>query len=696
MGRKGTADRQIQHLQAEWNKNHTLQTLSNLSLKMSTIHTAKHLPSGTATIPLFSLRGLDNYAPSTISSLGINGIPLQRQVAYTQYATNIASFLYATSTKRTIVVGGHPLGLLNPSKTPISMPPVHFTLKKNLDSDKTTRLVNALGPGASTMISGKTTIFQAPALPENILETVINLCPSHFNCGRDAVNPAGAIAFQFLSTVCSTFLRTHTYPAFSEESDKSLVEMNFLLSGHTVFHSPKSKNDKGEEVPAFDPVLFSRVLSDIADTAGDMVDEESVHIANIRNHRGAMSSNGVDAVVKAKPCPVPQINIGTRQETPNSPGIVFPYFHGLIQPDAVFLHSTILAHFFQLMGSNLQLCQANFLILRRGCGSLSTTKEGMAITHLLKGIVLALETQTRCYMIYEANEYKGFVLYGAQFVVFDSTKWVVPGTEEEVIDTLIKLDPHESSVGHLVKKFGEMKAADTYLGPTVTHATFSEPKNLIDVFRGLDLKELDDDDIREIDQYLRGLNYMGDGYWPRNPQTIVDSLKIIASEGQVELQRPTYISSLRLPIHTKEFIALSKFGPESFSLWNERGSEIACKSIEKQVMNSGKRKAGEFDLYANMPVKILVTPKPLMVAVTDMGKVVSKGSIKIDLGERAGKFRNMSVENEEMRKSMWRELVMISEGAHSKKKAKTVVTEDDEIDFDDLLFKLTNQGGVPI
>jgi hypothetical protein len=663
----------------------------------STIHTARHLPAGNQTIPLFTLRGLDNYAPVPISHIGIHGTPLQRQVAYTQYAYNIASFLFATDTKTTIPVTGRPLGTLRYSQLlPIPSPSVHFTLKKGVNSDMSTKLLNALGPGSATTISGKTTIFQAPVLPNALIDSIVGLCPSHFNCGRDAVNPSGALAFRFLSSVCHAFLRTHSYPAFSEETEESLMELNMLLAGKTKYILKKGKDDKGKDIDVFDPAAYSRVLSDLkAGESGSMDVDDTSLVTKLRGSAGRIVSSGNDAVLNAKPCPVPQTNIGTRAEAPNLPGILFPYFHGLIQPDAVFLHSTILSHFFQLMGTTVQNCQEMFLILRRGCGSLSTTKEGMMITHLIKGILLALETQSRCYMLYEANEYKGFVLYGAQFVIFDSTKWIVPGSEEELRDALNKLDPHEASVGNLVRMLGELKTKDMYSGPTVTSTTFQEPKNLIDVFRGLKLYDIDDDDIKELDKYLRGLNYMGSGYWARNPQTIVDALKIIASEGSVKLERPTYFSSVRLPIHTKEYAALSKFGPESFSLWNERGTDIVCKASETQVVSGGKRKAGEVDLYANMPNRIFVTPKPLGVAVSDMTKVVSKGMIKIDLGERAGKYRNICVESEEMKKSMWRELIEVSREAHTAKKAK-VLDASDENDFDALMFKLTSEGGALI
>jgi hypothetical protein len=351
------------------------------------------------------------------------------------------------------------------------------------------------------------------------------------------------------------------------------------------------------------------------------------------------------------------------------------------------------------MGGDLQSAQDFANLLKRGCGSLATTEQGMVIAHILKGITLALQTQGRCYVIVESNKYCGFILFGARFVIYDNNKWVVPGSEEELAAAIKQMDPHELAINGLVKKFSELKAAGSFTGDLVTPNVFSEPKNLIPLFSGLKVDEIEEEDIREIDKFLRGLNYMGDGYWGRNPQMVIEALKLIASEGNIELTRPTYIQSIKVPIHTKEYAALSKFGPESVSFWNERGSEIACKAVEKHnVTQGGKRKAGEQDRYGNLPEKILVSPKPLGTAVLDMGRVMKRGAIKIDLGERAGGHRNMTVVDRDMRQGIWDQLIVIGATSEQKKKAKT---DEGAIaggnDFDELFFNLINgDGGVSL
>ncbi|RKF65991.1 hypothetical protein OnM2_000037, partial [Erysiphe neolycopersici] len=151
--------------------------------------------------------------------------PLERQVSYTQYASNIASFISATDRKQVVNISPRPLGLL--SKTlllPLVPPSVHFTLIKPLPSDR-------LGPGATKIQSGKTTIYQAPMIPNDISSTICLLSTPFFNAGRDAVNPKGMLAYNFLNTVICTFLRVHSYSAFLDEDKSSITTFDQLVGG---------------------------------------------------------------------------------------------------------------------------------------------------------------------------------------------------------------------------------------------------------------------------------------------------------------------------------------------------------------------------------------------------------------------------------------------------------------------------------
>jgi hypothetical protein len=295
-------------------------------------------------------------------------------------------------------------------------------------------------------------------------------------------------------------------------------------------------------------------------------------------------------------------------------------------------------------------------------------------------------------MMFDAGKYHGFALLGARFAVYDNTRWVYPGSEAELRNAISELDPHESAVKSLVSKFGELASSGVYKGPEVTETTFGDPDNLISVFKGMTLASLDKEIEKDIDKNLRNLNYMGEGYLARNPQIVAEVLEGLVSGAYVKLTRPTYIPSIRIDIGGRVFAALSKFGPEAISFWNDRGVEIRCEAKEKVDVALRKRKVVGTDLYANMPEKIFISPKPLSVAVKDLERVMQKGAIKADPSERAGRYRNTCVESEDMRKRIWKALISVVENPENTKRPRLQSGEEGEdSDFDEVLRKLLEQ-----
>lgn len=59
------------------------------------------------------------------------------------------------------------------------------------------------------------------------------------------------------------------------------------------------------------------------------------------------------------------------------------------------------------------------------------------------------------------------------------------------------------------------------------------------------------------------------------------------------------------------------------------------------------------DLYANLPSRLLMTPKPLSIAVRDFEKIIDGQAIKTDDYESAAWYRNLGIVGEEFRKRIW-------------------------------------------
>lgn len=659
---------------------------------MAPVYTARHVSNADKATPLFALKGLSNLAPCPISQCAVDGIALERQIAYNEYRTNLSHFIYASSINKVVPITNSPLGFLRSNLTlPLVLPPVHFTLQKEIPHEATEKMLRMLGAGASKSKIGATTIYMAPALPSDILPKILPLVSTHFNAGRDSINPMGKKAFDFISSAFAEILRVHSYAAFHDESEDSMVELQQLLGGEATVGKFTKKHLPEDRIP------YSRSLSEEVNAEFEQQDEsmdedlaeDEVAEEDLRTAQGYFVTGGKDTVIVARPPRNHVINIGSSSAVPDSSGILFPYFTGLVQPDSLSLTTFVLRHLFALLGKTTQECQTVYAELRRGFNSLATTDVGMELSHIGFGIDLALKSQGRCFVIIESNRYMGFVLLGARLAVFDSTHWIGAYEPSTLREDLAAIDPHRAAVINLVRMFSGMTSDTGYSGPAVTEDSFSEPKDLVDILGGVQLDKLGDSE-KEINRNLRSLNYIGDGYLHRNPQTIAEALETLFSESTIELSRPTYIPSLRSNISSREFIVLSRFGPEAPSLWNERGQEIECKAKENPVLVGSKRKLGEMDDYANLPIRILVTPKPLDIAVKDMGKVIEKGSIRIDLKERAGKNRNMAVESELMRKRIWKVLVDGLKDANVKRRKVTLEKKDAAApgNFDDALNAL--------
>jgi len=385
------------------------------------------------------------------------------------------------------------------------------------------------------------------------------------------------------------------------------------------------------------------------------------------------------------------VNIGSATEIPNMPGLLFPYFHGLIKPDATMMKSFIVRRLFFLLGESLDECQARYLDIRRGINSLSTTSIGMAMSHMTLGIELALQTQTRCFVVIEGREYKGFSLLGGRFAIFDSNKFRAPEEADDLRADILCMDPHESAVRGIREKIAEMSVSGKYDGPEIVETTFDDPSSLIPVIKGIKIDSLETEEEIALNAKFKNLNYVGDGYLAKNPQLVAETLESLYSDSAITLSRPTYFPTIRAPVDTKEFALLSKYGPDAPSLWNEKGQVYKCEAKENpSTIVGGKRKMGQLDVFANMPEKILITPKPLSIAIKDMVKMNEQGAIKIDLKERAGKYRNIEVSAEDMRKRIWEALVTGMQESIKRqkmspdKKKAPVVTNFDDL-FSDLL-----------
>jgi hypothetical protein len=714
----------------DWNNRDTQHPYPGTMSSM--VYTAQHVGTDDNTPPIFRLKGLSQMVPSRPTELDIHGIAFKHQVAFSQYARNIAYFVAATDHRQRKRVDGRPIGVppANVRMLPFPAPPVNFALLKDLPHQSVDRFLASLGPSASSEVKGKTRIFTLRSPPSNaLLEKLFIIASKDTNCGPDSVNLRGYQSYRLLSGFINSFLCTHTYAAkYPIDPTESVTRIATLDTGHTsgfdtelqsyyTFDDdddddntphqgvqgsevhPPATPQSGEAMEQDQPPATPRAppppkyTGDYSIRAnellnGDLDDDDRAEILDNSMHTSMSAIAGIDSVVWAKPSPVKSsdINIGPTASVPNEPGILFPYFKGLVTADNNWLRSFVCRRFFLYLGETTAECQRNYVDFRKGISSLGNTPQGMEMAHMIIGIELALETQGRCYLLSNLNSYDGFVILGTQFCVFDTKKWVAPG-EEELINALADMDPHMRAARSLTRLMVSWKAAGSYTGEILNEEGFDSPEIVFEQLSKLDISKLSKEDIKEGDLLVRALNYAGDGFRPMDPMIVAEAFQQYFSTDPVPLRAPTFFPNLSIFRESRAFNVLSRFGPEAPSLWNDRGSIYKCLPVRLASVESSRKrkKTDEVDNYANMPEKILITPKPLHIAVQDVAKMEKNSAIKIDLKERARGSRNITVSADVSRKRLWDVLI---EGLSSEESvAKRVKTDASVIaaNYDDVL-----------
>lgn len=663
---------------------------------MSPIYLVKQIADKNAAPPLFQMKGLHQSTPDKLSNLRFNIRPHAYQTAYDLYLPHVDAFMFAASVQKKVFAQQPGFGLLAPrGRVPIPEPVMEFVLAVNASKAKEEALVKKLGAGASARKQGPFVVYKVKGVSNDVLSVVLKIHKDDYNVGRDAVTPWGLYSFRFLTGCLFEFCATQTYPAFltPPHEDAGFLEIKgLLLKTKRIGATFEGDVVKSARISEFSKQARSREDAEDEEMEEDQA-EGFVEYRRILGDdtaiSGGITMSGQDSLVFAKPSPGrAENNFGPITSIPESPGLLFPYFDGMLHSDFNIIPEITIRRFFRVLGASRQECEEHYSEMRRGFNSIATCKEGIALGHILKVVDLCLEGQGRPYIVIDRNDYVGFVILGAGFSIITPSKWYESQTAEKLREDIAFLDPHTRAVAELVAKFGEMAVSEKYTGPTVTKELIEKLVDLPLVLGGIVTKSLEESEKTKLNNMFRSLNLRGTGYVAMNPQHIEDFVKLyFDSDATTSLSTPTFIPNIGVDLSDRAFHLLSRFGPDAPSFWNEKGFDIPCVATEVTKSNAGDKRSRvtEEDIFGNMPSVIHVCPKPLQVAVGDWRRVVKHKTVKIDDKERARDYRTVSIKDETARKGIWSGLV---EGLKSvevvvpEKKSKTVKAP---LDLDSML-----------
>jgi len=568
------------------------------------------------------------------------------QIAYSGYKDNIEAFLFATAMKQkiSIATGHFPIPKDYVPTVPLPLPRTLFQLSKKPTKEFVEKMKGALeGAGITEVFVGKGNPSFVLTTPEfaTLTGTIISVSNPRGPVIEGTAQLEAAIYSLRILQCIDLFLRTNTYSYRIEDPTiypevKPEDHMERRMEIRTASYWYRHGYDKKTKVPrrADEGTATSMRLSD------EEPEDLTPHLS------GVLPVNHI--VLVAKPSTKPATtSYGAPSDVPFVHGILFPYFSGLLGGDSAGFRELVSTLFFRNLGELGKDVRDSFKEFRSGMGSFPTTTSGVIFTHVLKGIHLALQTQTQLFLLIEEKTYHGFCLLGENFSVFAHGGWTKAQSPEDLKKELSTIRSHSSSlsvVREIIEKCKDREGDMIQVGEDGLTST----SDLADLLAKIDLKENDDEQIEVLRKEIRTLSFPS-RYRTFKPEYIADSIRQLTVNLGEPFPRdlPVYISPDWSKMGSKTYKIFASFGPRSFSFRNATGIEIMVPGEGDEDPMARRNEAGKL-IYP----RLLVGEKSLPAAIQEWETLVARGMIKMDIQERAQGSRN-HVFIEKSRDTIW-------------------------------------------
>jgi hypothetical protein len=578
--------------------------------------------------PRFSARGAARNRQGPISESSILAIALEKQTAYEGYKNNIDIFLMATGNSQTYSVNIPGVDLVSEvtHSFPLALPRTVVSFKPSLTKETIVKIITKVSKSSTVTpvlgVKGHNNCYNIETPSYAFLSFVRPYCldnaPKTFGYSQiDASIDAGRI-MHFIDL----YLRTNTYPAFKDDDDTYTLPQQV----RTIFPDGKRKfSDYG-----MDEVVSKRRYGTVSMThkIGDETKprkEEGFWLGpeSDANAQWILPLN--DVVLTAKPSPVKtsEASWSTPSQVPNLPGLLFPYFPGMLTPDKSAITSVVGTHFLRLFGIDYK---KQFLAFKKSVGIFFTSDIAIALTHILAGVDLSITTQTKLHLLFDGSNYLGFCLLGAKWAIQRGSEWTLPLKSAELRAELDTIKTHQSSLNEVLNKLRELDIEFVRdiedgcdLAELLAQVTFPEDED-----EKAELYKWFDERAGRLDFGMRPENFNADSF----STMLTDIANTTESLNHyVHLPRAKFYHLFK----HREAIALSRFGYLAPSFKLAKGTE---------PFRLASAHGSDTDDAARVLVKkVVVAMKPLDVAVKDFQEFRNLKTVYQGSSERASVYR---------------------------------------------------------
>lgn len=541
------------------------------------------------------------------------------QIAYAGYKSNIAVFLHATVVhKRTVITdSGYPLPLPADQLVPFLLPHVSF-----YHTSESRATIEAFKEPYATRMRevphGKKSMLVLTDYTLNDLAEISSSVSTSVRGPIGTTSLEGLRGYLTALKIMTVFLATHTYPGYKTNANKEVLEYLEESSPVEISVSAVLESDSEEDDEM-----------DLSASIGLEGKKQKVELEG--------RVNGRDGVLTAKPSPLPpSVNIGYGSEIPaDLPGVTFPYFDGMIDADGPTLSRIVHQYFYRNFGETKAQCHSAFVAWRKTVSDWIRTEAGRAISHVFFGIHLALESQTRLYVVCEDDRYLGFVLLGGHFHVSSQSVSVSPVEGEELRTEIRAMSQHARALDEIKELLSGQALLEGGEVEKVEDDAMSARSLMRELWRR---KEFSGEDLQTLKKNIAKVHFVKPAYLAPTIENLKRLIAVIADPASKEFEdEAMYINPGRLYQRDPKYIALAAFGPTAPSFVNAQGlayqipgpTEHDAANVEVEV--SG-RKAKTMNL-------LIMTMKPIEIAFEDWKLTIRDGTIRVNQAERAAPAR---------------------------------------------------------
>jgi len=369
----------------------------------------------------------------------------------------------------------------------------------------------------------------------------------------------------------------------------------------------------------------------------------------------------------AKPSPANFPFAGSPTQVPNLPGLLFPYFPGCILPSYTVISSVIKTYFFSCLGDTEEECAGVLRSIKRAAASWAVSDAGLSLQHVAQGIELAIQSESRLFLIQEDNKYLGFALLGSGFKIVTSSGIQSALSAEDLHREVMGMESRSSLVTKLRDFVEEIAIAEQVSDDEIR--ALPEEEQIAGSVRSLRKWILRNDEViedagnKQKIQDLMQRAYQTEPYWKVNKSSINKALVLVIDDHDVPDEVPFFVSQQVFSDVTKIHEVMSAFGPTGFSFDQSGGTDypiprdgeddVASELVQVPAGRGKTRSAKAME-------SIYVALKPMRSCVYDLGQVIAKRRI-VQRKERAGAQKNIQIAGSD-RDEMWTLLVELLQG----------------------------------